>query len=172
MISEMVLEYRNLFPNKNKWLVARAFLCYKRMIKFRVIVLIRMYLNTDNVLRKRKLANKLLLKYGLEIGSDCQIGNNLKVEHCNGVVIGNKVIIGNNCTIYQQVTLGQKNNCYPVIGDNVILYPGCKVIGGISIGRNSIIGTNAVVLHDVPDNCVVAGIPAKIVSYRNIIRKE
>jgi serine O-acetyltransferase len=52
----------------------------------------------------------------------------------------------------------------PTIGDNVIIFPGAKVVGNIRIGNNVVIGANATVINDVPDNCVVAGTPAKIVS--------
>lgn len=77
-------------------------------------------------------------------------------------------IIGNNFTVHQGVTLGRafggkKAGC-PTIGDNVICFPGAKIIGKVYVGNNVIIGANAVVTNDIPDNCVVVGVPAKIVS--------
>ena len=66
-----------------------------------------------------------------------------------------------NCTVYQQVTIGQKNGEYPVIGNNVTIYPGARILGGITVGDNSIIAPNSVVIHDVSDNDTVAGVPAK-----------
>ncbi len=162
MIKEMMLEYTQLFPNKRKLKLIRSILAYKRMINFKVIVLVRTKLNTKHSWEK-KYCDKKLIKYGVEVGNNCTIGENLKIEHINGIVIGNQAVIGNDCIIYQQVTIGQKNNKYPVIGNNVIMYPGCRIIGGITVGDNVVIGANAVVLTDVPSNTVVAGVPAKIV---------
>jgi serine O-acetyltransferase len=78
-----------------------------------------------------------------------------------GVVIHSKAKIGKNCVIGQNVTIGTRGGT-PIIGDNVFISPGAKCIGG-KIGNNVIIGANAVVTKDIPDNCVVAGVPAKII---------
>jgi serine O-acetyltransferase len=74
-----------------------------------------------------------------------------------------------NCTIYHQVTFGgkvigdaQKGN-YPIIGNNVTIFAGAKLIGNVRIGDNAIIGANSVVNKDVPENSVVAGVPAKVI---------
>lgn len=81
-----------------------------------------------------------------------------------GVVIIKNAIIGENCVIESNVTIGGRNNNpdVPVIGDNVFIGTGARILGDVHIGNNVIIGANAVVLHDVPDNCSVAGVPAKI----------
>ncbi|MEN6373145.1 MAG: hypothetical protein ABFD75_00010 [Smithella sp.] len=72
--------------------------------------------------------------------------------------------IGRNCWINQQVTIGFSNDTEsPLIGDNVTIYAGAKVIGKVRIGNNSIVGANAVVVKDVPANSTVVGIPACIV---------
>jgi serine O-acetyltransferase len=73
--------------------------------------------------------------------------------------------IGDYCTIYAQVTIGsvRAGSTYPVIGNNVRIFTGAKVLGSITIGNNVRIGANAVVTKDVPDNCTVAGVPAKII---------
>lgn len=76
-----------------------------------------------------------------------------------------QVIIGKNVTILHNVTLGRKNDSFPIIFDNVYIGPGACVLGGIKIGKNSVIGANAVVTKDVPENAVVVGNPSKIVSY-------
>lgn len=76
-----------------------------------------------------------------------------------------KSIIGENCTICQQVTIGGGNSRFPgvpVIGNNVYIAKGSIVMGGITIGNNVTIGANAVVTKPVPDNAIVAGVPAKI----------
>lgn len=81
-----------------------------------------------------------------------------------GVVIHKDAVIGENCVIESNVTIGGRNNNpnVPVIGNNVFIGTGARILGNVHIGSNSIVGANAVVLHDVPDNCSVAGIPARI----------
>lgn len=81
-----------------------------------------------------------------------------------GVVIHARSIIGKNCTIGSCVTIGGTNHIYevPVIGDNVYIGTGAKIIGAVKIGNNAAIAANAVVTKDVPDNTLVAGIPARI----------
>ncbi|MGN7298774.1 serine O-acetyltransferase [Ferdinandcohnia sp. SAFN-114] len=79
-----------------------------------------------------------------------------------GTVINGKSIIGNNVKISQNVTIGSRGDI-PIIGNNVWIGPGAKLIGG-KIGNNVVIGANSVVTKEIPDNCVVAGVPAKIIS--------
>lgn len=90
------------------------------------------------------------------------IGGGLIIQHGFSTII-NAEKIGNNCHVYQQVTIGYNGTRSPVIGDNVRICCGAKVIGGINIGNNVVIGANAVVCKDVPDNVIVAGVPAKII---------
>ena len=81
----------------------------------------------------------------------------------NGIIISQFAQIGENNVIYHQVTIGSKDNkTAPIIGNNVTIYPGAKLIGDITIGNNVIIGAGAVVTKNIPDNCVVGGVPAKI----------
>lgn len=84
-----------------------------------------------------------------------------------------RAVVGRNCIIGANVTIGGKSGWYevPVIGDNVDISAGVKILGPVRIGNNVIIGANAVVVKDVPDNCVVAGIPARIIK-RNINRDD
>jgi FkbM family methyltransferase len=94
--------------------------------------------------------------------------------HPVGIVISKSVEIGSGTKIYQNVTLGAKDTrclAYPVIGQNVIIYSGAAVIGGVRVGHNSVIGANALVLKDVPDNAVVAGIPAKQIANNDLTNK-
>ncbi len=104
-------------------------------------------------------------------GSECSLsatlGCGLFIPHPFGIVIGSGSVIGNNVSIYQGVTLGRKNqleDAYPTIEDNACLYAGAKILGPIRIGRNAIIGANAVVTKDVPDNMIAFGVPAKTLS--------
>lgn len=82
-----------------------------------------------------------------------------------GLVIHKRAVIGDDCTIGQGMTIGgrSKHVEVPVIGNNVYMGPGCRILGPIKIGDNVIIGPNAVVLHDIPANSIAVGIPAKVI---------
>lgn len=109
-------------------------------------------------------------KYGISIHCLTEIGSGLFIGHFGGIVVNRAVVIGKNCYIGQGVTLGQisrgEHKGNPVIGDNVYIAAGAKVIGNIKVGNNVAIGANAVVTKDVPDFAVVVGIPAKVISYK------
>lgn len=165
MIDALISEYVNLFGIR-KLVLLRALLCYYRTPKYRVVVLIRCSLKSNSTFMKKWYRNKLSVKYGVEMGNNPTIGKNLRIEHFQGLVIGNDVKIGDNCTLYQQVTLGQRDEMYPTIGNNVIVFAGAKVLGNINIGDNTVIGANAVVLKDVPSNKCAAGVPARIIDKR------
>lgn len=113
------------------------------------------------------LQNRLLTQYGCDISLTSDIGQNIRFRHINGIVIGKGVTIGDDTIIYHQVTIGGKNlgdaeqNKYPVIGNNVTIFAGAKIIGDIRIGDHAVIGANSVVLHDVEPYSIVAGSPAK-----------
>lgn len=87
----------------------------------------------------------------------------IKLYHWGWMIVNGKAKIGKNLTIYPGVTDGGAKTGVPSIGDNVFLELRSKVFGGITIGNNVIVAPNAVVVKDVPDNCVVAGVPAKII---------
>ena len=82
-----------------------------------------------------------------------------------GIVIHERCKIGKNCVIAQNVTLGGTSHKYnvPVLGDNVYVGAGAVILGEVTVGNNVVIGANSVVTKDIPDNCVVAGVPAKII---------
>ena len=91
-----------------------------------------------------------------------------KFPHPIGIVINKNAKIGRNCTIWQNVTIGDKcsktnNGTYPTIGDNVQIFAGSIIVGGITIGNNAVIGAGTVVLKDVPENATVVGNPARII---------
>lgn len=110
--------------------------------------------------------NSLIMGYDIPLHT--QIGKGFCLLHYPEVVINWKAKIGDFVTIFNGVTIGAqfwgKKKGYPTIGNNIIIFPGSRIVGNISIGNNVIIGANSVVIDDVPDNCVVAGIPARIVS--------
>lgn len=102
-----------------------------------------------------------------------KIGEGTKLAYGGiGVVIHARAVIGRNCILGQNITIGGKSGWYevPIIGDNVHISAGARVLGPVRVGNNVIIGANAVVIKDVPDNCIVAGVPAKII--RDKISKE
>ncbi len=103
---------------------------------------------------------------GIEIHPGAKIGKRFFIDHGMGVVIGETSEIGDDCTIYHGVTLGgtswQKGKRHPSLGDNVIVGAGAKILGPISIGNQAKIGSNAVVVRDVPDRATAVGIPARI----------
>lgn len=84
----------------------------------------------------------------------------VEIAHGIGIVIHQNSVVGAGTIIYQNVTIGVQG---PKIGKNCLLGAGCCILGAITLGDNVVVGANAVVLKDVPDNCVVVGIPAKIV---------
>lgn len=91
------------------------------------------------------------------------VGGGLIIQHGFATIISAQQI-GINCKIYQQVTIGYNHKLEaPIIGDNVEVCCGAKIIGGIRIGNNVVIGANSVVISDIPDNCIVAGVPAKLI---------
>ena len=104
---------------------------------------------------------------GIEIHPAAQIGEGFFIDHGMGVVIGETAEIGNNVTIYHGVTLGgtswDKGKRHPTLGDNVIIGAGAKVLGPITVGAGARVGSNAVVVKDVPPDSTVVGIPGRMV---------
>lgn len=116
----------------------------------------------------RIVYNHYRIKYGYDIPYAIDIGPGLLLFHLNGIIVSANSI-GKNATLSHGVTIGGvfKNgkHLFPTLGDNVYLAPGSNVIGGVKIGNNVIIGTNAVVTHDVNDNSVLIGMPAKVIKH-------
>ncbi len=81
-----------------------------------------------------------------------------------GIIVSHNAIIGSNCTIFHQVTIGEGKGGAPIIGDNVLIGAGAKIIGNVKIGSNSKIGVNAVVAHDVPENSIVIAPEGNIIN--------
>ena len=104
---------------------------------------------------------------GIEIHPGAQIGKGLFIDHGMGVVIGETTIIGDNVTLFQGVTLGgtgkERGKRHPTIENSVTIGAGAKVLGNITIGEYSYIGSNAVVLKEVSPYCTVVGVPGIIV---------
>ena len=104
---------------------------------------------------------------GIEIHPGAVIGQRFFIDHGMGVVIGETAEIGNDCSIYHGVTLGgttwNKGKRHPTLGNGVIIGAGAKVLGPIMVGENSRIGSNAVVVKDVPPGSTVVGVPGRVI---------
>jgi serine O-acetyltransferase len=105
---------------------------------------------------------------GIEIHPGARIGRRVFIDHGMGVVIGETAEIGDDCTLYHGVTLGgtswKKGKRHPTLGRDVIVGAGAKVLGPIMIGAGSRIGSNAVVVKEVPENTTVVGVPGRLSS--------
>jgi len=105
---------------------------------------------------------------GIEIHPGATIGRRFFIDHGMGIVIGGTAEIGDDVTLYQGVTLGgtswKAGKRHPTLKDNVVIGAGAKVLGPITIGNGGKVGSNSVVVKDVPDNATAVGIPGKIVS--------
>ena len=115
----------------------------------------------------RWIRQRCAKKTGIEIHPGATIGRRLVIDHGHGVVIGETAVVGDDCLIYQGVTLGgtgkDVGKRHPTIGNNVMISSGAKVLGPFKVGDNSRIAAGAVVLEEVPPNCTVVGVPARVV---------
>ncbi len=104
---------------------------------------------------------------GIEIHPGAKLGKRLVIDHGMGIVIGETAEVGDDCLIYHGVTLGgtgkETGKRHPTIGNNVLIGTGAKVLGPITVGSNSRIASNSVVLKDIPENSTAVGIPARVV---------
>ena len=104
---------------------------------------------------------------GIEIHPGAKIGRRFFIDHGMGVVIGETAEIGDDCTLYQGVTLGgtswNKGKRHPTLGNNVVIGAGAKVLGPFKVGDNARIGSNSVVIKEVPANATVVGVPGRVV---------
>lgn len=104
---------------------------------------------------------------GIEIHPGATIGKGFFIDHGMGVVIGETAEIGENVTLYHGVTLGgvswEKTKRHPTVEDNVVIGSGAKVLGPFTVGKGSKIGSNSVVVKEVPPNATVVGIPGRMV---------
>ncbi len=108
---------------------------------------------------------------GIEIHPGARIGRGVFIDHGTGLVIGETAVLGDNVTLFQGVTLGgtgkERGKRHPTLERNVVVGAGAKVLGSITIGENSIIGANAVVVRDVPPHSTVVGVPGRIAKIKD-----
>ncbi len=105
---------------------------------------------------------------GIEIHPGAQIGRRVFIDHGMGVVIGETAVVGDDCTLYHQVTLGgtswNEGKRHPTLGTGVVVGAGAKILGPITVGDGAKVGSNAVVVKDVPAGATAVGIPARIIA--------
>ena len=114
------------------------------------------------------IINQLFIRllFGCQIGIGAKFGKKVNLGYGGlGIVIHPRCVIGNFVSIGTGVVIGGTSGKYevPSIGDNTIIYSGAKIIGSVIIGKNCVIGANAVVLTNIPDNSLVVGVPAKVI---------
>ncbi|MDT2047779.1 serine O-acetyltransferase [Priestia flexa] len=119
--------------------------------------------------KRLKFFAKLMMLFGrilfsCDIPPSCTIGKNTSFPHYGlGVVIHPRCKIGDNCKLYQNVTIGSRNGQGPpVIGNNVLVESGAVILGDIKIGDNVNIGSNSVIINNVPSNSTVVGVPGRV----------
>ncbi len=109
---------------------------------------------------------------GIEIHPAAAIGKRFFIDHGMGIVIGETSEIGDNCSIYHGVTLGgttwQKGKRHPTLQNNVVVGAGAKILGPVTISEGARIGSNAVVVKDVPPGATVVGIPGRVVTRKEV----
>ena len=129
----------------------RAHWCYQHGLKFLA----------------RAISQHSRHRTGIEIHPGATIGKRLVIDHGMGIVIGETAEIGDDCLIFHGVTLGgtgkDVGKRHPTIGNNVLISTGAKVLGPITVGSNSRVAANAVVLKDIPEDSTAVGIPARVV---------
>jgi len=117
------------------------------------------------IYRYKKLGFKIHVNIPINV-----VGPGLTIFHLGPITINSGVTIGHNCTLYPGVIIGENkfHDNVPTIGNNVFFAAGAKVFGKVKIGNNVVVGPNSVVIKDIPDNCVVSGVPAKIIKQDGI----
>ena len=111
------------------------------------------------------VTDRILLASGAELQPACTIGPGVVIKHTTGLVVGGNVVAGARLTLHQNVTLGDRRpyGGQPRLGDDVTIGAGACVLGPIAVGDRAVVAANAVVLDDVPADCLVAGIPARVI---------
>lgn len=158
-------------PSRPITILRALWLLHARGGRYRAVTLIRLSQHFDRPGRRRLrdwARRQLSRDYGCFLQVGAQIGPGLKLPHPQGIVIGAGTRVGRNCVLYQQVTLGGARrgdfaaDRYPVIGDDVVVFAGAKLLGAVRVGNGACIGANAVVIRDVPAGRTAVGVPARL----------
>ena len=156
-------DYQRYFPEDKEILLDKVL----GRIELQGILMYRLarnyfLVNDINAADKCSLLGRFLS--GFEIYYSAQIGRALKINHGLGMVVGGRTKIGDNALLHQGVTFGDKDGGRPVIGNNVTVYAGAKILGNVNVGNNSVIAANCVCFTNVPENKTAVGIPARILN--------
>lgn len=161
-IKQLINTIKEKDPAIKSTLEAILYPSFKAQIRHKIA---KYFYNKKHYFIARYITEKTKRKTGIEIHPGATLGNGIFIDHGIGVIIGETAIIGDNVTIYHGVTLGgtgkENGKRHPTVEDGVFIGSGAKVLGNITIGKNSKIGANAVVLKDVKSNTTVVGVPAK-----------
>jgi serine O-acetyltransferase len=103
---------------------------------------------------------------GAVIGTGAKFGERFVILHSCGIVINSRVKGGNDIMLESGVVIGEEKRVCPILGDNIFVGSGAKIIGAVTIGNNVTIGANAVVVKDIPSNVTAGGVPAKILRFK------
>lgn len=155
---------------------SNAFQLIKRMVfnhTFHLILFYRFgcFIKTIPLIGRvlRRIVEYLIrIVFSSDISCQSRISGGLNIMHGHGIVIGSAVVVGENLKIFDGVTLGNKETetgimAQPIIGDNVVIGTGAKILGSVVIGSNVTIGANSVVTKDIPSDTVWAGVPARLI---------
>jgi serine O-acetyltransferase len=144
-----------------------VFLCYSGLHAVWFYRINHWLWNHKLFLLGRWLSQVARLLTGIEIHPAAQVGRRVFIDHGMGVVIGETAIVGDDVTLYQGVTLGgtgkEQGKRHPTLEDGVVVGSGAKILGNITVGRNSRIGAGSVVLRNVPNDSTVVGVPGHII---------
>ena len=166
-IKQLIITIKEKDPAIKSTLEAFLYPSFKAQLRHKVA---KYFYNKKHYFIARYITEKTKRKTGIEIHPGATLGKGVFIDHGTGVIIGQTAIIGNNVTIYHGVTLGgtgkETGKRHPTIEDNVFIGSGAKILGNITIGENSKLGANAVVLKNVRPNTTVVGIPAKEVKHK------
>jgi len=143
----------------------QAFLYFKGFMAIQTYRCAHALIKSGRDLLAFHLQNRCSELFGVDINPSARIGHGIMLDHATGFVMGQTAVIGNDCSILQGVTLGGTGKAdedrHPKIGERVLIGAGACVLGNIKIGNGSKVAAGSVVLKAVPDNCTVAGVPAK-----------
>jgi len=144
-----------------------VFLCYSGLHAVWLYRVNHWFWNHRLFLLGRLVSQVGRLLTGIEIHPGAKIGRRLFIDHGMGVVIGETAIVGDDVTLYQGVTLGgtgkEQGKRHPTIEDDVVVGGGAKILGNITVGRNSRVGAGSVVLRNVPEHSTIVGVPGHII---------
>ncbi|MBS1999873.1 MAG: serine O-acetyltransferase [Cyanobacteria bacterium SZAS LIN-5] len=156
---------------------AEVFLCYPG---FHAVLIYRIahrfWTTNDKVLRvvARSISQLGRFLTGIEIHPGAKIGRRLFIDHGLGVVIGETAEVGDDCVLYQGVTLGAQaaarmgalsrdTKRHPTLGNSVVVGSGAQILGGFAVGNNVQVASGSILLKEVPDDCIVVGVPGRVI---------